>query len=41
VLVGDDGVFVRAHGRIVDLSGPLPRERTKVRAEEALRRAPA
>jgi PAS domain-containing protein len=41
VLVGDDGVFVRAHGRIVDLSGPLPRERTNVRAEEALRRAPA
>ena len=38
VLVGDDGVFVRAHGRIVDLSGPVPRERTNVRADEALRR---
>jgi hypothetical protein len=39
VLVGDDGVFVRAHGRIVDLSGPLPRERTNVRAEVALQRS--
>jgi hypothetical protein len=38
VLVGEDGVFVRAHGRVLDLSGPVPRERTNVRADEALRR---
>lgn len=35
VLVGPDGVFVRSHGRVMDLAGPLPRDAGAVRAEVA------